>query len=269
MRLQFTKMCGAGNDFICLDNRRKEIRLNREQISRLCDRHYGIGADGLLMLEPGGARHDFRMRYHNADGGEAEMCGNGARCFARFAQAVTGTDKPKISFKTGAGIVSAEFIGEEVVVGLTPPGPMQLGQNLTVDDQTLEVHSINTGVPHAVVVVKDVEGVDVMKLGAALRWHRAFQPRGTNVNFVQRLSGRKLQVRTYERGVEGETLACGTGVTACALVAAELFGIRSPVSLVVKSGELLKVHFSGKPSQAQSVCLQGPARFIFDGEIDV
>jgi len=269
MRLEFTKMSGAGNDFICLDNRAKNFRLNRGQIARLCDRHFGIGADGLLILEKGGAGHDYRMRYHNADGGEAEMCGNGARCFARFAQAVTGTDKPNISFKTGAGIVTAEFLGEEVRVGLTPPGPMTLSQNIPTAEGDLEVHSINTGVPHIVVLVKDVDAVDVLKLGAELRWHRAFQPRGTNVNFAQRLSGRKLRVRTYERGVEGETLACGTGVTAVALVAAEVFGIRSPLQIAVQGGDLLEVHFDGKPTQAKNVRLQGPAAFVFDGEIHV
>lgn len=269
MLLQFTKMNGAGNDFICLDNRRKTIRLNRGQIARLCDRHFGIGADGLLILEAGGAGYDYRMRYHNADGGEAEMCGNGARCFARFAQAVTGTDKPKIAFKTGAGVVTAEFLGEEVRVGLTPPGPMELSRSVETSVGEREVHSINTGVPHAVVMVKDVDEVDVAKEGAELRWHRAFQPRGTNVNFVQRLSGRKLRVRTFERGVEGETLACGTGVTASALVAAEVYSIRSPLQVQVRGGDQLEVHFEGKPSQARNVRLQGPASFVFDGEIHV
>jgi diaminopimelate epimerase len=269
MQLQFTKMSGAGNDFICLDNRRKTLRLNRGQIARLCDRHFGIGADGLLILEAGGAGHDYRMRYHNADGGEAEMCGNGARCFARFAQAVTGTDKPKISFKTGAGIVTAEYLGDEVRVGLTPPGPMQLSRAIPTGEGDLEVHTVNTGVPHAVLFVKDVDAVDVLKLGAELRWHREFQPRGTNVNFAERLSGRKLRVRTYERGVEGETLACGTGVTAAALVAAEVFGIRSPIQVQVRGGDQLEVHFDGKPTQAKNVRLQGPATFVFDGEIHV
>jgi diaminopimelate epimerase len=269
MALKFTKMSGAGNDFVCLDNRRKNLRLSHAQIARLCDRHFGIGADGLLVVEPGGAHHDFRMRYYNADGGEADMCGNGARCFARYAQAITGTDKPNISFRTGAGTVTAEFQGEEVRVGLTPPTDWRPEQTLVTSNNEWLVHYINTGVPHAVLFVKDVSAVDVAGLGAELRWHRAFQPKGTNVNFVQRISGRRLRVRTYERGVEGETLACGTGVTAAALIAAQVFNIRSPIQIEVRGGDTLEVHFDGRPPQVENVRLQGPADFVFEGEIHV
>jgi diaminopimelate epimerase len=269
MTIHFAKMSGAGNDFVCVDNRKGKIRLTRAQIARLCDRHFGIGADGMLVVESGGVHHDFRMRYYNADGGEADMCGNGARCFARFAREVSGTDKPNISIRTGAGTVTAEFIGEDVRIGLTPPTDARPAQMLTVEDEEMNVHFINTGVPHAVVIVKDVETVDLLKTGAALRWHRVFQPKGTNVNFMHRISGRRLRVRTYERGVEGETLACGTGVTACALIAAQVFNIRSPLQLEVKGGATLEVHFESEPRGYANVKLQGPADFVFEGDIDV
>lgn len=269
MSLNFWKMSGAGNDFVCVDNRRKKLRLTKKQIAALCHRQFGIGADGLLAVEPGDARHDFRMRYYNADGGEADMCGNGARCFARFAQKIAKFRKPTMAFRTGAGTVTGEFLGEEVRVGLTPPQGEKLNQIVPTSAGPLTVHSVNTGVPHAVVLVEDVEKTDIVKLGAELRWHAAFQPKGTNVNFVQRLSARRLRVRTYERGVEGETLACGTGVAACALVASRVLGFRSPVEIRVQGGDLLKVYFEVTGDEFTQVRLQGPADFVFEGEIDV
>lgn len=269
MKLRFTKMSGAGNDFVCLDNRRKTLRLTKKQIAALCHRQFGVGADGILVVEPGDAKHDFRMRYYNADGGEADMCGNGARCFARYAQRAARVRKPSIAFRTGAGTVTGEFLGEEVRVGLTPPKDEVLGRKVKTSAGTLTVHSLNTGVPHAVVFVEDVEKTDIQKLGSELRWHAAFQPKGTNVNFVQRLGGRRLRVRTYERGVEGETLACGTGVTACALIAARVDGLRSPVQIRVQGGDLLQVHFELKDGAFTHVRLQGPADFVFEGETDV
>lgn len=269
MVLKFWKMSGAGNDFVCLDNRRKQLRLSKRQIAALCHRQFGIGADGLLVVEPGDARHDFRMRYYNADGGEAEMCGNGARCFARYARRISRSNKPAISIRTKAGTVSAEFLGEEVRVGLTPPRDETPSRVLATADGRLVVHSINTGVPHAVILVEDLEAVDIAKLGAEVRWHDAFQPKGTNVNFLQRLGARRLRVRTFERGVEGETLACGTGVAASALIAARTLGCTSPVEIKVQGGDVLKVYFELKDGVFSNVRLQGPADFVFQGEIDV
>ncbi|MDX6765488.1 MAG: diaminopimelate epimerase [Candidatus Methylacidiphilales bacterium] len=269
MGVQFWKMSGAGNDFICLDNRRKKLRLTKKQIAALCHRQFGVGADGLLVVEPGDACHDFRMRYYNADGGEADMCGNGARCFARYARRIARVRKPALAFRTGAGTVTGEFLGEEVRVGLTPPQDEALNRQVATSAGTLTVHSINTGVPHAVVFVDDVEKTEIVRLGSELRWHADFQPKGTNVNFVQRLSARRLRVRTYERGVEGETLACGTGVAAAALIAARVHGLASPVEIKVQGGDLLKVYFDTREGAFTNVRLQGPADFVFEGEIDV
>ncbi len=269
MKLSFWKMSGAGNDFVCLDNRKKTLRPTRKLIERLCHRQFGVGADGLLLLEPAKTKAaDFRMRYFNADGGEAEMCGNGARCFARFAQRVTGFRKGTLLFDTGAGLVGGEFFGDQVRVELTPPRGMLLNQKITTSSGVLTVHSINTGVPHAVVFLPDIEKLEIIKLGSELRYHEAFQPKGTNVNFAQILGPGKIRVRTYERGVEGETLACGTGVTAVALIASEVHGFKAPVSVNVQGGDTLKVFFNKLDTAFSQVKLHGPADFVYQGEID-
>jgi diaminopimelate epimerase len=273
MKLSFWKMSGAGNDFICLDNRKKSLRLSRKLIEKLCHRQFGIGADGLLVLEPAQTKSaDFRMRYYNADGGEADMCGNGARCFARYSQKIARIKKKLISFDTGAGLVNAEFFGEEVRVELTSPQGLDLNRNVPTSAGWSSVHSLNTGVPHAVLFEEDLEETDVLKKGAELRHHPHFQPKGTNVNFAQILGHGRIRVRTYERGVEGETLACGTGVTAVALISAEVHGFKSPVAIKVQGGDTLKVFFKKAADGNkgfEQVKLHGPADFIYQGEIDV
>ncbi|MDD5260732.1 MAG: diaminopimelate epimerase [Methylacidiphilales bacterium] len=269
MKLKFWKMSGAGNDFVCVDNLKQSLRLSRKQIAKLCHRQFGVGADGLLALEPGSKDTDFRMRYYNADGGEAEMCGNGARCFARFAQKTTGTRKKEIRFDTAAGPVGAEFLGDEVRVELTSPNGLALNQKISSSQGELTVHCLNTGVPHAVLFVEDIEKIDIARLGAELRFHAAFQPKGSNINFAQVLGPNKVRVRTYERGVENETLACGTGVTAVALIASLVKGFKSPVSVLVQGGDILKIFFKNEGGQFTDVKLHGPADFVFQGEIDV
>lgn len=266
--LQFTKMNGAGNDFVMLDNREGKLALGREQIARLCDRHRGVGADGVLLVEQARAGADFRFRYFNADGGEAEMCGNGARCFARFAARLSGKEGV-LRFETEAGTVSAEILGDRVRLGMSDPTGLSLGERMTVGGEEWEVHFLNTGVPHAVVFVEDLGGVDVEALGAGLRYHERFAPRGTNANFVAVRGPRDLAVRTYERGVEGETLACGTGVTAAALIFHALHGAGSPVRVAVKGGDVLEVGFATGGTGFREVTLAGPADFVFDGEIDL
>ncbi|MGC1478955.1 MAG: diaminopimelate epimerase, partial [Chthoniobacterales bacterium] len=219
MELAFTKMNGAGNDFILLDNRSKALSLSTSQIARLCDRHRGIGADGLLLVEPPAAgAADFRMRYYNADGGEAEMCGNGARCFSRYGARLLGeTASSALSFETPAGVISASLLGEEVELAMSAPHSLAPSNDLTIEGTLVSTHSINTGVPHAVVFVDDLELADVRTLGARIRHHEHFAPAGTNVNFVAKTE-EGIAIRTYERGVEDETLACGTGVVAAALI---------------------------------------------------
>jgi diaminopimelate epimerase len=269
MTLAFTKMNGAGNDFIALDNREGGIRLAPGQIARLCHRQRGIGADGLFLVAPcASGRAEWAWDFYNSDGSTAEMCGNGARCFARFVQRLTGVAE-RLAFETAAGVIGAEFEGERVTVTLTRPKDLRLRQALVVDEQTLEVHSLDTGVPHAVLCVADADQAMVQPLGARIRHHPHFSPRGTNVDFVQLLGPGSIRVRTYERGVEGETLACGTGVTASALVMARLHGFPSPIRVQVQSGDTLEVRFEQTGRDFDRVRLHGPAEFVFEGRIEV
>src|SRR5262245_32798207 len=173
--LRFTKMNGAGNDFILFDNRARDIDLDRNQIAHLCDRHRGIGADGILLLENPANRADFRMRYFNADGGEAEMCGNGARCFARYARKM-GAQQEKISFETPAGVISAELKGDLVTLQMTQPTDLRLNVDLSMAGENKTVHFINSGVPHVVIPVAKIDDADVRRAGAAIRHHRMFSP---------------------------------------------------------------------------------------------
>ena len=266
--LQFTKMNGAGNDFVMLDNRAGKLRLGPEQIARICDRHRGIGADGILLLEKASNGADFRMRYYNRDGGEAEMCGNGARCFARFASKVAGAGE-QISFQTPAGIIAAELHGELVTLRMSEPKDLRLSTELEVGGKKEIVHFINTGVPHAVVPVSQVGDVDVRSRGEKIRRHKMFSPKGANANFIEKRGARKIAVRTYERGVEDETLACGTGVVASALIFAAIEKVDGPISVMVRSGSELSVDFARIDHQFQSVTLTGPAEFVFEGTIDL
>jgi diaminopimelate epimerase len=266
MTLEFVKMTGAGNDFIVADNRGATISLTREQVTRLCHRQFGIGADGLMLLVPcTSGKADWAWQFWNSDGSDAEMCGNGARCFARFIQRAVGWTKPTVSFETAAGVIRAEFHGERVTVSLTAPHSLRLRERVPTSAGELEVSSLNTGVPHAVVFVPDADQAMVLALGAELRQHEHFKPRGTNVNFAQVKGPNHIRVRTYERGVEGETLACGTGVTAAALISARLKGFKSPVKVQVQGGDLLEVGFREDNGEFGDVALTGPADFAFTG----
>jgi diaminopimelate epimerase len=270
MTLEFVKMTGAGNDFILLDNRDARIVLTPEQVAKLCHRQFGIGADGLMLLIPClSGKADWAWRFYNSDGSDAEMCGNGARCFARFIQRVTGWTKPSLTFETAAGIITAEFNGERVTIGLTAPRGLRLQEAVQTKSGPLEVSSLNTGVPHAVVFVPDADQAMVQQLGSEIRWHEHFKPRGTNVNFVQLLGSDRIRVRTYERGVEGETLACGTGVTASALISAQIHGFQSPVRVQVQGGDELAVSFNKDGEGYADVKLNCPATFVFDGKIHI
>jgi len=251
---------------VLVDNRDGKLQLEAKTIEQLCDRHRGVGADGLLMVEPATNGADFRMRYYNSDGGEADMCGNGARCFARFTNRLSGP-RTDVSFETPAGVITAEFLDELVRLGMSEPKDLRLNDTIDVEGAQVAVHSVNTGVPHAVVFVEDLGAVDVQRMGAAIRYHDHFAPKGTNVNFVKVLDGITIAIRTYERGVEGETLACGTGVVACALILHELKGVVSPIGVRVKGGDLLQVGFEKTAAAYGKVTLTGPADFVFDGQI--
>ena len=266
--LRFTKMNGAGNDFVLLDNRTGDIRLERKQIARICDRHRGVGADGILLLEKATNGADFRMRYYNADGGEAEMCGNGARCFARFVDKVAGT-REKVSFETPAGIIGARLHDDLVTLTMSDPTDLRLNVPLQVEGEDATVHYINTGVPHVVVPVSRVDVVHVNSRGAAIRQHEMFSPKGANVNFLEKRGANKVAIRTYERGVENETLACGTGVVASALIFAITEKAEAPIGVLVRGGSELSVGFTKNGDQLCNVTLTGPAEFVFEGTIEV
>jgi diaminopimelate epimerase len=266
--VRFTKMNGAGNDFILIDNRAGDVHLDRSQIAHLCDRHRGIGADGILLLEKATNHADFRMRYFNADGGEAEMCGNGARCFARFAKKVAGV-QAKISFETPAGVISAELVGDLVTLQMTEPTDLRLDIKLPVANENKTVHFINSGVPHVVIPVPRIDDVDVRREGSAIRYHKMFSPRGANVNFIEKRGPKKIAARTYERGVEDETLACGTGIVASALIFAAIEKVNGPISVTARGGDELQVEFEKSDNRFHNVTLTGPAEFVFEGMVEI
>jgi diaminopimelate epimerase len=266
--LRFTKMNGAGNDFILIDNRAGDVHLDRSQIAHLCDRHRGIGADGILLLEKAANHADFRMRYFKADGGEAEMCGNGARCFARFANKVTGA-QTKISFETPAGLISAELVGDLVTLQMTEPTDFRLDIELQVANESKTIHFINSGVPHVVIPVSRIDDVDVRREGSAIRYHKMFSPKGANVNFIEKLGPKKIGIRTYERGVEDETLACGTGIVASALIFAATENTKGPITVIARGDDELEVGFEKIGNQFRDVTLTGPAEFVFQGTVEI
>jgi len=269
-KLKFFKMSGAGNDFVVLDNRQGQVSalmpLN-ELAAKVCDRHRSVGADGLLLVEASD-RKNFRMRYYNADGSEADMCGNGARCIARFAS-VIGAAGESMEFENLAGDFKAQILaGGQVVVQMSKPQGMLLNQQLEVDGQFLVGHSLNTGVPHLVVPVRGIDEFPVVELGRKLRFHEAFQPKGTNVNFVRLLGKHAIKERTYERGVEDETLACGTGATACAILMAAAGECESPVSVTTSGGDILEISFK-LSTDVSEVSMKGGAEITFEGELDL
>jgi len=270
MLLHFFKMNGAGNDFIVIDNRDLSIQLDAETIEALCDRNRGIGADGLLAVEPAEKGADFKFRYYNADGGEAEMCGNGARCFGRFTAALMEGEPQRVTFETIAGTLAAELVEEDIRIAMSTPKDLKMNTSSKVPDLDAALHFVNTGVPHVVAFVPDLDDVDVFTHGRAIRNHPDFAPAGTNANFASIVGPGHIAIRTYERGVEDETLACGTGMVACALVHHLLSGDPSPIKVDVEGGDTLEIGFEKSgDSSFENVTLTGPADFVFEGEIEI
>jgi len=260
----FTKVVGAGNDFVVVDNRRRRFRRFAPLARWACDRRRGIGADGLVVAERS-RRGDLRMRIFNPDGSEPAMCGNGARCVALHAYQA-GWARRQMAIETRAGILAAHVLNG-TRVRLRMPQPRSFAQQtLRVRGRSSQVATVTVGVPHAVLVVPDVAHVDVLGLGRALRYHRHFAPQGTNVDFVQ-VGRSTVRLRTYERGVEQETLACGTGATATAAILWKYYHRRSPVRVVTQSGETLCVRFQADTSTIQEISLEGPARVVFSGRL--
>jgi diaminopimelate epimerase len=264
--LPFTKMHGAGNDFVMLDHRDLgDTQVTRELIVDLCDRRLGIGADGLIVIAPAdspGAA--FRMVYFNADGGEAEMCGNGARCSVAFAH-MRGLAQESCSFDTQPGLLSGT-VHSPGDIAVTLPAYRDLELNIGLEASPWDGHhSCNTGVPHLVIPVEDIDAVDVRKWGRDFRFRDRFAPAGTNVNWIARHPDTgEFLLRTYERGVEDETLACGTGASAAAVVMSRLGAAESTVSVRTRSGDLLSVTVDHAD---RSLVLRGPAVTSFKGEV--
>ena len=266
MHLKFYKMSGAGNDFVVADNRRGGFPADPKTIGRICHRRLGVGADGVLLVEPSKTA-DFTMRYYNADGSEAEMCGNGARCIARFYSERCGAGKRELRLETRAGTIEASVSGDQVRLKLSEPRDLQLRQSLRLKSSAREYHFINTGVPHAVFFTGNADSEAVQEMGAEVRHHNDFAPRGTNVDWVQPLGGNGIRVRTYERGVEAETLACGTGVVASAIIGHLVQGVTLPVKVTVQSRRVLEVGFSRNGDRVSDVTLAGPAEYAFEGTL--
>ncbi|MEW6324050.1 MAG: diaminopimelate epimerase [Nitrospirota bacterium] len=270
MKIPFTKLTGSGNDFILIDHRRPflpEASLS-EWIRKICAHRLSVGADGVILIElPSQSQQaDFRWRLFNADGSPAEMSGNGGRCAARFAY-LKGIAKAAMVFETPAGLIQAEIINDEVKIRFTDPADFRWGLKVPIDGATHEGHFVNTGVPHLVYLVSDVDAVDLLPLGRKSRHHELFQPAGTNVNVIHRLDAHHLRIRTYERGVEDETLACGTGAVAAALVAATVAQAKSPITLLPQGGHPLTVTFSQEQGRFRDIYLAGDARVVYDGEM--
>ena len=263
MQLKLSKMTGAGNDFVVADNRGGGFPIDVSTIARICDRRFGVGADGVLLVEPS-KNADFFMRYYNADGSEAEMCGNGARCIARYFVERCGSGSRKLKFETKAGLIEATVLGEQVRLKMSEPRDLSLRKTVQLKSGPREYHFINTGVPHAVFFSQDADAEMVGPVGAEVRYHKDFAPRGTNVDWVQLLGGTAIRVRTYERGVEAETLACGTGVVASAIVAHLVHNVAKPVNVTVQSGRHLQVDFTPASATFRDVFLTGPAEFVFE-----
>jgi len=267
----FFKMSGSGNDFIFVDHRDVDWESwDLPEMARLlCRRRISVGADGLvLIVPPKDPSNDFAWRFFNADGSEAEMCGNAARCAARFAALKGLACSATMRFETISGVIEAELVGDGARVRMGDPSQIRPQVRVPLPQGAIELSFMDSGVPHAVHFVGNLEGVDVVGLGRLIRHHEAFSPRGTNVDFVEVLDPSTIKMRTYERGVEDETLACGTGAVACALAAHLRGEVQPPVSVITRSGGRLAVDFRADGMGGYTgVYLQGDARLIYQGLI--
>lgn len=266
--IPFTKMSGTGNDFIVIDHRQPFLK-EAEIVAfaaKVCKRMFSVGADGLILIEEH-SEADFQWQFFNGDGSRAEMCGNGARCAARYAHS-KGIAPATMSFMTVAGLIRAEVIGDLVKLEMTPPTATEQDRPLIFGGEERTIQFSNTGVPHAVYFVKSNGQTPVKEWGREVRMHEHFQPAGTNVNFAEVTGPSSLKVRTYERGVEDETMACGTGAVAAALIGGLLGHVASPVAVTSSGGEILTIYFDIEDRDTNlvsGVFLEGPASFIYEG----
>lgn len=265
--VNFFKMQASGNDFVVVDNRRKVIKNPLNFTREVCALHTGIGADGVLLVETS-RKADFKMRIINSDGSEAEACGNGFRCIGLFANKKLGFPS-SFTFETLAGLVRASVKGSRVRVRMVKPKDLKERDLLKIQGKNLPYSFLNTGVPHAVVFTEGLDKIDVNALGRAIREHQAFKPRGTNANFVEIKNAGEIRVRTYERGVEQETQACGTGSTASAILSAVRGFTKPPVKVHTRGGEILNIDFKINERDITDVDLEGEAHIVFEGKITV
>ena len=270
MQIPFMKLSGAGNDFVVVDNRREILPIPATEFARqVCQRRLSVGADGLLLLSES-ISADFRMEYFNADGSQAETCGNGARCIAQFAH-LNGIVGTEIRFETVAGLYQAEILGSQVKVQLGNPQQVRINFPMKLENECLSISFVNTGVPHVVNLVSELETVDLAHVGAEIRYHESFEPEGTNVNWVKIQGRHDIDIRTYERGVEGETLACGTGSIAGAIVAVLTGNVETPVAVKTASGIILTVDFDhevvSEKIEITNTSLEGDARLVCRGQL--
>ncbi|MBN2321851.1 MAG: diaminopimelate epimerase [Acidobacteria bacterium] len=270
-KIHFYKMTGAGNDFIFIDNRNGVVDSDhcRDFVRSACRRKLSVGADGMMLIESD-PEVDFKWRFFNSDGSEAEMCGNGARCAVRFACLAGIVDKTQMSFRTRAGVIRGEILNGGVKVQMPSPRDLETGFCLEAAGRSFNLDSINTGVPHAVCFMSDENELgqaDVQVWGRGLRFHPRFQPAGSNINFAWVKENHFMAVRTYERGVEGETLACGTGVTASVLTAAAGNRVASPVEVKTQGGECLTIHFKWNGERFEEVFMEGEARVVYEADL--
>ena len=273
MKIEFTKMSGAGNDFIVIDNRSSIIKDGNSFAKKICDRHWSVGGDGLLLLEQS-EKASYRMMYYNADGSYGGMCGNGGRCIAMFAY-LNNIASSNHTFEALDHIYSAAIDSENITLNMKNPISLKLNQHLIIGKKRISYHSINTGAPHIIINIdefnkkKNIEMFDVQKWGKYLRWHKKFSPAGTNVNFIKISENNIVQIRTFERGVEAETLACGTGSVASAVIAFKKWKLKKPITIIPTSRIPLTVNFDEVGNNIENVKLKGPAVITFTGCIDV
>lgn len=278
-KIYFTKMSGAGNDFIVIDESKyPDFSLNPSIISKLCDRRNGIGADGVITLSDLN-NYDFKMDYYNADGSTKTLCGNGARCAIKFAQLTNRLKNGKALFVSNNESYSGEILdNEKVKFNLNKPKNIQSNLDINVAGQNLNYYFSDTGSPHVVIKIEDIrkdpkdkksfyteiDKVPVVGIGKEIRYHKNFSPGGTNVNFIK-IVNNKIEIRTYERGVEDETLACGTGAVASAIVASLFNELKPPIVLITRGRDELVVDFKFENSEIKNLCLSGPAKIIYSG----
>lgn len=266
VEVPFTKICGAGNDFVAVNNMNSGLNLDWSALAvAVCERHYGVGADGLLVLAPSRIA-DFTMLYYNADGTTGGMCGNGGRCCVLFARE-NGLQHDDVTFEAFGYLYRASFMGNGIRVAMKDPVRIRLGIPVHGTAGSMVCHAVNTGSPHIVTFVENLEAVDVRVQGKELRQNPEFMPEGTNVNFVKILGKSAIEIRTYERGVEAETLACGTGSIASAVISALEHGAVSPLDAHTRSGEILRVGFLCDEGTVTSISLEGHARIVFSSSI--